>query len=1065
MSDRNLISRLLVASFSLCISLSLHAQTAQPVDLAAGFANPPDTAKPHTWWHWMNGNVSKAGITLDLEAMKRVGIGGAQLAQVGTGIPKGPVPYDSPEMVDMVRFALQEANRLGLDLCLFNCPGWSSSGGPWITPENSMKVLVFTETPVSGGKKVSITLPQPAAKMNFYRDVTVVAYPTVTGESRIPSFNNGLVAARGPTTAPVPAVDPNVPPIDPKKVIDLSSMMNAGALSWDAPPGEWTVLRVGFTTNERQNHPGPDGGVGLEVDKFSKEALDVHFEAFFNKYYDVMKPLAARGKVAALIDSYEAGLQNWTDKFPQEFKARRGYDMLPYMPAMAKGMVVGNAEISQRFLWDVRKTQAELMNENYYAHFTELCHQHGMQSFFEPYDNGNFDEMVAGAYADMPMGEFWQNQPNQRSIKLVASVLHMNGKSVMGAESFTSQSRWTEFPYSLKALGDFMWSQGLNKFVFHRYAMQPNPDPSALPGMTMGPWGGHFDRTNTWFDHGMSSWLTYVQRSQFMLQQGLFVGDLAYFCGEDSPARNPDESHLDPAPPLGYGYDTIDPVTLKKRVKISDGKLTLPDGLQYRLLVLSPTVKAMSVEVLQNIHDLVEQGMCVMVNGPKFEHSPSLMGYPNSDAQVAKLAGDLWGDMNGTTVTEHTFGKGRVFWGVPLASLIGDKLATKADFEFTSREGNPEIHYIHKRVGDSEVYFVANRMQRGVDLVCTFNVNGKQPEFWDAVSGTRSAAPVFDAVDGRTRMPIRLEASGAMFVVFHSPAPAKHINMVMKDNATLLGIAPFAMHGDPEDASPAIPRPPGGGRPPQFAMAMPKLDEPPAMEMVASAGGAMLAWQNGDYVLKNNQNTSTAVTISNVAAPVEISGAWTVNFPPNLGAPPSISLEKLISLTEHANPGVKNFSGTATYVKKVSVPADATANGKRLFLDLGRVQVIAQVMINGKDLGYLWMPPFRLDVTDAVHAGENDLEIRVTDLWTNRLIGDEALPPDNQYNTVARGSTAPVNAITTLPDWYIKGLPKPPSARVTFTTWHHWTADAPLVDSGLIGPVQWRTAVKVPVGQ
>ena len=216
------------------------------------------------------------------------------------------------------------------------------------------------------------------------------------------------------------------------------------------------------------------------------------------------------------------------------------------MPAMAAGRVVGSVDQSQRFLWDVRKTQAELMDEYYYDHFTELCHQHQMKSFFEPYDNGNFDEMVAGRSADMPMAEFWQGQANQRSVKLVASVMHMNGQPIMGAESFTSQSRWTEYPYSLKALGDFMWTQGLNRFVFHRYAMQPNP--TALPGMTMGPWGGHFDRTNTWFEQG-KAWLQYAARSQFLLQQGLFVGDVLYFAGEDSPVRNPDESRLDPAPP------------------------------------------------------------------------------------------------------------------------------------------------------------------------------------------------------------------------------------------------------------------------------------------------------------------------------------------------------------------------------------------------------------------------------------------------------------------------------------------------------------------------------------
>ncbi len=434
-------------------------------------------------------------------------------------------------------------------------------------------------------------------------------------------------------------------------------MNGEGQLDWDPPAGNWTVLRIGFTTNGRTNHPGPDGGVGLEVDKFSGAALGRHFDAFFGKFYDVMKPLTARGKAAALIDSYETGQQNWTDKFPDEFKKRRGYDPAPYMPVMATGRVVGSVDISQRFLWDVRKTQAELMNENYYGRFAELCHKHGMVAYLEPYDNGNFDEMIAGSYADMPMGEFWQGQANQRSIKLVASVAHMNGRAIMGAESFTSQSRWTESPYSLKALGDFMWTQGLNKFVFHRFAHQPNPDPTVFPGMTMGPWGGHFDRTNTWFEPGRA-WMDYIARSQFLLQQGLFVGDLVYFAGEDSPVRNPDESRLTPPPPGGYGYDTIDTVTMQKRVRIVDGKITLPDGLAYRAFVLPPNVHTMTVETLQNVHDLVSAGMTLVVNGPPPERTPSLMNYPAADATVTRLAGDLWGDLDGTAKTEAPLARG-----------------------------------------------------------------------------------------------------------------------------------------------------------------------------------------------------------------------------------------------------------------------------------------------------------------------------------------------------------------------------------------------------------------------
>jgi hypothetical protein len=1094
----------------LALAFATSAARAQQVDpLAAGWESPPDSAKPHTWWHWMNGNVSKAGITADLEAMKRVGIGGAHLAQVGTGIPKGPVPYDSPEMVDCVKFAYQEADRLGLDLCLFNCPGWSSSGGPWIKPENSMKLLVYTEARAAGGaggKHVAMDLPQPTATQGFYRDAAWVAYPTPGSDSRLPNFNNGrgntrggAGAGRGATSAPA-AADMA---IDPAKVIDLSKGMNdQGHLEWDAPAGDWTILRIGFTTNGTTNHPGPDGGVGLEVDKFSKEALDVHFNTFFAPYFDAMKTGAGKHKVAALIDSYETGLQNWTDKFPEEFKKRRGYDITPYMPVMAVGRVVGSTDISQRFLWDVRKTQGELMNEYYYGHFTELCHEHGMLSYFEPYDNGNFDEMIAGSYADMPMAEFWQGQANQRSVKLVASVMHMNGRPIMGGESFTSQSRWTESPYSLKALGDFMWTQGLNKFVFHRFAMQPNADPTVYPGMTMGPWGGHFDRTNTWFEPG-KAWMQYIARSQFLLQQGLFVGDLAYFAGEDSPVRNPDESKLTPAPPPGYGYDTIDTQTMKNRVKIVDGKITLPDGLQYRIFVLPPNIRTMSVETMQNLHHLVETGMTLVVNEPKPEKSPSLMNYPSADAMVAKLAGDLWGNLDGKNVTENAFGNGHVYWGVPLADVLQKKLGAKPDFEFTSWSGTADINYIHRHQtgsakavidangsltgidvsgSDNDIYFVANRGAQAEDLVCTFNVAGKAPEFWDAVSGQRIPVQIYETLD-RTRIRMQLEPCGSVFVVFRSSSSPtfqvgpgggpqdlaarqilipRTVIAIAKDGRPLISTNALSPNTPPATPMGIFPR--GAQRP----LTLPQESSQSPVELAAAT--TPLAWENGAYTFRISDGTERSAKIDTIPAPAEITGPWHLAFPPKLGAPSEATFDKLMSWSDSLDAGIKYFSGTAAYTRRLTLTADQLAAPRRLFLDLGRVQVMAQVTLNGKDLGTLWTFPFRTEITEAAHAGDNDLEIRVTNLWPNRLIGDENLPPENQYFTAGRGGAASsigpppgrgqtANSITQMPDWYVQGKPKPTGQRITFTTWHHWNANDPLLESGLIGPVMLRTAV------
>lgn len=1338
----------------------LGAQAADAGDLEQAFRNPPASAGPHNWWHWMNGNISEIGITRDLEAMKRVGVKAFHIFQVGSGVPKGPVDYGSPEHIRLLKHAAREADRLGLGFAMANGPGWSSSGGPWITPELSMQVLTWSETRVAGGQLVNTMLPQPATKLNYYRDAMVLAFPAQSGESRPmhellrsvtsssgpveaklfadgdpstfaevrpaaagqsaylqlefaepfearsitlssaavpaggsptdfefrsappmsleasddgaqfrkiceiavgiePFFGTGeesnivlvrelqpisvnfaatrakffrLVSPKArrfselrlsgacripdwtskanfrgaenpslPTSAAAaPVKTPVGPVIDPASVLDISQYMDhQGRLNWQAPAGNWTVLRIGHTTTGTHNEPAPDGGLGLECDKFSKAAYDFHFNHFFGNLFDVIAPLAAKGMAGVTIDSYEVGLQNWTAEFPQEFQKRRGYDLRKYMPAMF-GRVVASAEESDRFLWDIRKTHAELMEENYYGRFAENCHQHGMKAFFEPYDPGNFDEMAAGAYADMVMGEFWLGlgEDNYRPVKLAASVAHVNGKRVIAAESFTSTTRWLEYPYCMKTLGDFMYTQGLNQYVFHRYCHQPHPD--VLPGMTMGPWGWHWERTNTWFEKSVG-WLQYVSRCQTTLRQGMFVADLLYFTGENSPQVVPRPAQLTPPPPPGHDWDTIDADTIKKRLEIENGRIALPDGMSYRVLVLR-NEKKLSLGVLSRISELVKQGMWLV--GPKPEQSPSLS---DNEEELRRIAGEVWGDLNGTTVTERTCGNGRVFWGQPMRAVL-DKLDVKPDFEFTAKAADAPINYLHRRVGEVEVYFVANRRRQSEELVCTFRVEGKQPEVWNPVTGEIAPVATYEIADGRTRVPVHLDPAGSMFVVFRSPAGARRLESIAKDGATLVATQPFpapppGRHRDvtnnftvsvwvKPDLDATLPKvgesvagffdflaaacyivyPPAGeevygaghaacgfnagrngfalyeratGNPtpvlsvhvplagwthlavvykegipsvyvngkqagqgkssgkkvhpglgeayqsdgdfpyvgdmsePELfnealseariqqlaAAGIPNPEEPPAVEPTGGAKPELLFWQDGSYSLRDSEGRSSSVQVSGLGKPVDIKGPWRVTFPPNLGAPPEITLPELTSLHRHPETGVKYFSGTVTYTKRFSVPASAKTGGKRLYLDLGRVEVIADVKLNGKKIGNVWTFPYRLDITDVVRSGDNDLEIQVANLWPNRLIGDEQLPPEYEYGGGGfwNFSGPGMGSITKIPDWFAQGKPKPPSQRVTFCTWRHYNKDEPLLESGLIGPVRLRTAVRRPI--
>ena len=1313
------------------------------MSLEQSFNIPPALSRPFTWWHWMNGNVTKDGITRDLEAMAKVGIGGFQAFSVSSGIPKGPADYLSPLWIVLMKHAAEESARLGLEFDMHNCMGWTSSGGSWITPELSMQQAVWSESFVSGGRNINLKLPQPFKKQDYYRDTYVLAFPSFEKESK-PWFEvikkitldgveinknqlkssdfSASIEAKSPnaakpsylqfefeesfearsisvysTTLALPAVGganmlleasddgthfrqvaelsragfhrqtslietpsiasfsavsakyfrilipqsaniaavnlitstrlpewtkkANYPglvgvgsnpgintnadtngnelgtnfAINPETVIDISNKMDAsGQLNWDAPSGNWTILRFGHTTTGIPNHPAEGTGLGLECDKYSQEAFDFHFNYLLDHLLPAIGPLAPKGKLGILIDSYEVNMQNWTKQIPLEFNKRRGYDFVKYLPVMT-GRVVGSTDNSERFLWDMRRTCADMMADHYQGRFAELCKKHNIISYTEPYNNGPFEEMQAGSKVDINMGEFWiRTSRFYHSLKLAASIQNMNGRQIVGAESFTGQpyySRWQEYPFAMKAQGDFMFTRGLNRFIFHRYAQQPHP--SALPGMTMGQWGFHFDRTNTWFNQG-KAWLTYVSRCQFMLQQGIFAGDIMCYSGQDAPGEDLSMGALVPELPYGYDFQLANSEILLNRVSIKNGRIVLPDGISFRMLILPPK-KSMSVEMIRRFRDLVNQGMILV--GPKPEYSPSLSNYPNSDKELKQIAEELWGSPNGTTLTERSVGLGRVFMGLTITEVL-NKLAIKPDFEFTSRSGDAPINYIHRKVEGSDVYFVANRRRFAESLVCTFRVTEKEPELWNADTGEITPVKLYETLEGNIRLPLQLEPGGSVFIVFRKSSVARRLQSIAKDGKTIVGTDAFPMkelnkqitndftistwvkpetedilpsrlgQASPSQSPPAnyaIYAPQGevlfgpghaavgllvarngvvvyerdkgipsavliapmpisswthfavvystgvpslyingkiikqGGKSEKIvhpAIGVPYQDEnsfyyegdmsapqvfktslSPAQviqlfekgiqepeekviaEQVGSNPPALLLWENGQYTLNETMGKSSSLRITDIENAVPLSGEWTITFPPNLGAPEQIVLPQLMSLHTHPEEGVKYFSGTATYSKKFLVPSKTVTNKKRVFLDLGRIAVIAEVVLNGKELGIVWKPPYRLDITDVVKAGVNDLQIRVTNLWPNRLIGDEQLPAENEFGTPLGPNGMNGAAILKLPDWYQQGKPKPAGGRVTFTTWQHFNKDAPLLESGLIGPVVIKNAI------
>ncbi len=1007
--------------------------------LEDSFRSPPPEAAPWTYWFWINGNITKAGITADLEALAQSGIKGVLIMEVANPrsmAPNGPYPFGSPEWRELFKFAVAEAGRLGIEVNMNNDAGWCGSGGPWNTPEYSMQKVVGSSTTVKGPARFEGRLPQPKLAG---AEPAKVAPAEGKKQPAAKSAKARKKAKRPPAPAPAPAslspaalaaakyyrdlkvlAYPAIPKgaaIAPDTILDLSAKMDAsGKLTWDAPAGEWIVMRIGHVSTGVENRPAPEAGKGLECDKFSAEAIKRHFAGLIGMLADDVGPAAGKVLTYTHIDSWEVHWQDWTPRMAEEFKQRRGYDIIPWLITLAGGPGLGDAEQTARFLRDAKRTQSELLDANYAGALRKLANARGLKLSIEAYgpSSRGINPLTYGAEADMPMAEFWimrWNAWHLNSARIVSSVVHGLGKPFLGAESLTSSGEndpFTEHPYSVKNMTDWALCQGVNRFIFHRTVLNPWVDK--WPGMTFGPYGFHVDRTQTWWKPG-KAYMDYLARCQNLLQQGRFVAD---FCrllpdGENyggSPMMETLPAQYDAAP-AGYNYDYISDKLTIEGLSVKNGRLVLPSGMSYRVMQL-PNYEAMTPELLAKVRDLVKAGAVVV--GPPPRRSPSLVNYPACDTQVKEMAAELWGDCDGKAVQQHALGAGRVIWGRPLEQALKD-LAGAEDFSFTlSQPYDPAaaippsfgpnrpaqsvgaegkgpglaqqkqmptdgINWIHRRINDAEVYFIANAQYRAVEAQCAFRATGMIPELWDPADGTIRALPEYRQEGVRTIVPLRFDPAGSMFVVFRKTQEGSS-----NAQAGTRGRKNF-----------------------------------PAFKQV-----------------------------------MEISGPWEVAFDPKWGGPEKASFQMLEDWTKRSEEGIKFYSGTAVYRKSFTVDQAALRDSRlAIYINLGDVREIAEVTLNGKALGVLWKPPFQVNVRGALRPGANKLEVRVTNLWPNRMIGDEQYPddctPDGSWRT---------GKIPAWPDWVLKNQPRPEPRRLTFSTTKYFTKDAPLIPSGMLGPVQ-----------
>ncbi len=778
--------------------------------------------------------------------------------------------------------------------------------------------------------------------------------------------------------------------IDPSGMLDLSDRLRAdGTLDWKVPSGAWTILRIGHTPTGKTN--GPTHFTGLECNKMDRRGLDAHWPEMMGKVIETLRPTGALKYVIA--DSYEAGGQNWTDDFEQQFLARRGYALRPYLPA-AMGFVVGTPQRSARFLYDFQRTISELFAENYYDYFAELCHQNGLLAITEAYF-GPFDYLRAARSADVPTAEFWINWDESAS-RMPASAAHFHGRGQVGCESFTTDAakgRWQQDPRQLKEYGDRAWIQGISQLVMHSFVHQPFLNVG--PGYTLGVHGSQLNRHNTWWRYG-TGWVEYINRSQYLLQAGLPVSELLVLSGESAPNRYPVYDTLLGA---GYNYDFCCVYDLYDCARIENGLLVAPSGATYDLLSLGED-RYLTLKTLRRVHELLLAGASVCGSPPL--GSPSLS---DDEAAYWALVEDIWGDTPPGAV--RSVGRGTLV-NTSDAHLALAKLDIAPGVTLPTA-----VDAIHRRDGDTDIYFLYNDTTATTSGKFAFRVEaGRTPEWWDAQTGETKNLAVWKRSGKQTIVPLTLPPHGSAFVVF-SPGEAPHL-LELQSAANRPGALP-SVTAENRDGTVSL--------------------------LFGETAQATVTLPDG----------KTKTLKANTPEPIDLSHDWHVGFPSGRGAPEAgIELMELISLSDHPDEGVRYFAGTATYTRRFALPKTWSGQGSRVVLDLGTVRNLAEVKVNGQRAALLWTDPFSVDITDFLQSGENSLELAVSTLWVNRLIGD------------AR-NTSPVPMKGEFPEWVLADRSDSGLGHYSYSHWKGWSAGDELQPSGLIGPVMLRCLISKPI--
>ncbi len=914
-------------------------------ELSSSFLNPGGTARPKVYWWCLNGNIDTLKAREEFTEMKKAGIGGFDMFEIGSrskAIPAGPA-FLSEESLSIIKFVVKEAGKLDLTVGLNIASSWNA-GGSWIEAKHGGKSLYRAVTRMKGTsslQKIKIPFPDinfPASALiggtgkslipfradgrpEYYEEIAVLAYPAGTGKNSL----------------------------DISKIIDLTALFDPenDELSWDAPEGEWEINRYICSNSGQQLVLPSPFSAGLVIDHFDSTAVRTHLKYVIGRLQTVLGDLRNTALKSLYLASYEARGFVWSSTLPSEFKRLNGYEINKYLPVFFDTGLF-DPETSKKIDRDFKKTLSEMMINNLYNNGRKICNSYGLKINCEaggpgyPLYNGPAEPLKALGALDIPRGEFWVNHPRyykdangidsidlMQVVKEVAAASHIYERGIVEEEAFTSFEHWMEGPCDLRPIGDRAFCEGMNRVVFHGFTH--NPEGTGFPGIVYHA-GTHMNTKRVWWPK-IKPFIDYITRISYIAQEADFVSDVVFYYGDKIPnAATPKNSHFKAGP--GFDYEVINTEILLDKLTMKDGKLTLSNGAVFKMLALE-NESEINPAVLKKLEKLARLGAVIV--GAKPEKTADINRNPYPGKKGVKLINKLWTEVEDPGSFKPV--KGKIFSGIKPQEMLAS-INVVCDLDYRDKE-TYLIDYIHYQKDSLDFYFIRNTSGKWISRDCGFRQRSKVPEIWDPVTGEIIPVTVYHEQGEYTRIPVSLAPFDSYIVAFRNNKTTDHYTGIVTSD-----------------------------------------QDPPVLEFTKDG---ILFFDEGPYELRKNSVTAKG---NNTTTSGILVGPWKVYFDKEWGAPESIEMKELISWTDSKNNGIKYYSGMGRYKTSFTFDKNISSANERILLDLGELSEVAEAWLNGVSLGITWTKPFRFEVTSVIKNGINELEVEVANTWCNRIIGD-----------------------------------------------------------------------------